>query len=87
MVFLLEAAARSALWRGESRGVHFREDFPNTNNDRFLVESRVKWEEGALKVASAPVTITTLSPPGGKRPYLDMMKSMMAARSDVGGHH
>ncbi|MFC1824132.1 FAD-binding protein [Thermodesulfobacteriota bacterium] len=87
MVFLLEAAAKSALWREESRGVHFREDFPNTDNDRFLVESRVKWEEGALKVSSAPATITTFSPPGGKIPYLDMMKSMMAAHSDVGGHH
>ncbi len=35
MVDLAEAAARSALFREESRGAHFRRDFPDGNDGRF----------------------------------------------------
>jgi succinate dehydrogenase/fumarate reductase flavoprotein subunit len=87
IVHLLEASARSALARQESRGVHFREDFPRTDNDRWLVESVVKYKEGALDVTSRPTTLTAMTPPGGTLPYLDMMKRLMLAHSDTGGKH
>jgi len=87
MVHLLEAAARSALFRTESRGVHYREDYPQTDNDNWLYESIVKFEEGGLRVTKRPVTLTTLAPPPGVTPYLDMLKKMMEAHSDTGGHH
>ena len=35
MVHLLECTARSALYRTESRGVHFRSDFPEPDDRHF----------------------------------------------------
>jgi len=87
MIHLLEAAARSALTREESRGVHYREDFPHTDNDNWLSESIVKWTDDGLKITKRPVTLTTITPPKGVMPYMEMMKKMMQAHSDVGGHH
>jgi succinate dehydrogenase/fumarate reductase flavoprotein subunit len=87
MVFLLEAAARSALLRTESRGVHYREDFPHTDNDNWLKESVVRRVDDRLKIETQPATFTSITPPGGVVPYLDMLKSLMEAHSDVGGHH
>jgi succinate dehydrogenase/fumarate reductase flavoprotein subunit len=87
MVHLLEAAARSAFLRTESRGVHYREDYPQTDNDNWLQESIVKVRDGVLTITKRPAIFTTLTPPQGMRPYLDMMKKMMEAHSDVGGHH
>ncbi len=87
LVHLLEASARSALARTESRGVHFREDYPFCDNDQWLLESIVKYKAGTFEVGTRPVTATTLSPPGGKTPYLEMMKKMMQLHSDTGGMH
>jgi len=87
MVHLLKAAAASAISRTESRGVHYREDFPYTDNDNWLGENIVQFDAGAMKVSRRPVSITSLMPPKGKVPFLDMMKKMMQSRSDIGGHH
>ena len=87
MVHLLEAMSRSALARTESRGVHYRKDYPNTDNDNWLCESIVKRADGGMKITSRPVAHTSITPPKGVTPYLDMLKQMMEAHSDVGGHH
>lgn len=87
MVHLLEASTRSALFRTESRGVHYREDFPETDNDRWLQESVVKLKGGAISITKRPITISTFTPPPGVMPYLEMIKKMMEAHSDTGGHH
>jgi len=87
IVHLLEAAARSALFRTESRGVHYREDYPYTDNDNWLQESVVKFERGTLTVSHRPVIVTSLSLPNGVVPFLDMLKKMMESHSDIGGHH
>jgi hypothetical protein len=87
MVHLLEVAARSALFRTESRGVHYREDCPDTDNDNWLCESVAGFSESGVAIEKRPVTATTIDPPKGIIPYLDMMKKMMEAHSDVGGHH
>jgi succinate dehydrogenase/fumarate reductase flavoprotein subunit len=87
MVHLLEAATRSALFRTESRGVHCREDFPFTDNDRWLCETIVACAGGTLGLSTRPPVITAITPPKGVVPYLDMWKKMMQAHSPVGGNH
>jgi succinate dehydrogenase/fumarate reductase flavoprotein subunit len=87
LLHLLKAAAKSALLRTESRGVHFREDYPHTDNDNWLKESIVKYQGGEFKVSNRPITATSAIPPKGKIPFLEMMKKMMQSRSDIGGHH
>ncbi len=87
MLHLLRCATISALHRAESRGVHFREDFPYTDNQNWFKENIIRYENGALEVYRRPVTITSMTPPKGRVPYLDMLKKMMESRSDVGGHH
>ena len=84
---LLEFAAASALLRTESRGVHFREDHPDTDNDNWLKESLVKRTDTGFALTTRPVCATSLTPPGGATPYLDMIKRMMESHSDIGGHH
>jgi succinate dehydrogenase/fumarate reductase flavoprotein subunit len=87
MVQLLEMAATSALLRTESRGVHYREDYPITDNDRWLKESVVTRTAKGFEVAQGPVTVTAMSPPAGVIPYLDFVKKMMESHSATGGKH
>ena len=87
ILHLLKCATISALHRTESRGVHFREDFPHTDNDNWLKENILRFDKGVLEVYRRPVTTPFMTPPKGKVPYLDMLKKMMESRSDVGGHH
>ncbi len=56
-----ELMARAALMRTESRGSHFREDFPETDNQSWLKESVVKG--GGFEVSHRPVSVTSLAPP------------------------
>ena len=87
ILHLLKCATISALHRTESRGVHYREDYPYTDNDNWLKENIIKFQNGAPEISRRPITITTKTPPTGKVPYLDMIKKMMESRSDIGGHH
>lgn len=87
MVQLLEAAAKSAIVRTESRGVHFREDYPDVNNDDWLVESSARLNNHSLRIGKKPITVTAMAPPSGKAPYLEFMRKLMASHSGTGGKH
>ncbi len=87
IITLLDLSARSALVRTESRGVHFREDFPQIDHDHWLLESVVAESKEGPQVRHRPPTVTSLTPPKGLSPYLESMKEMMKAHSEVGGHH
>jgi len=84
---LLELATASALRRTESRGVHFRADYPDTDNDNWLEESVVRRTDAGFELTTRPACTTSVTPPGGVTPYLDMIKKMMESHSDIGGHH
>jgi hypothetical protein len=43
--------------------------------------------DGEPVVRTRPLATPILPPPEGVIPYVDMVKKMMDARSDIGGHH
>jgi succinate dehydrogenase/fumarate reductase flavoprotein subunit len=87
ILHLLKCAALSALQRKESRGVHYREDYPFAD-DNCLQENILTCQNGGIQISQRPITVTSKTPPKlGKVPYLDMVKKMMQSRSDIGGHH
>jgi succinate dehydrogenase/fumarate reductase flavoprotein subunit len=62
MLDVAEVATASALYREESRGTHYRDDFPYTDNKKWLTHTLVILGGTRLEVKSYPVTITRLLP-------------------------
>ncbi len=65
--------ARAALERTESRGNHYRDDYPTLDNDNWLQNIYVwRGDHGALAARTAPVHVTTIDPKEviGDRPDL-----------------
>jgi len=87
LLTVLEVSARAARARTESRGVHYREDHPLTDNDTWLREIHFVQAQEKPVLSHRPVRATSMELPTGRRPYLEMIHDMMTAHSDVGGHH
>ena len=57
-----EMIGRSALERKESRGAHYRSDFPKKNNREYLKNFFIKRESGEMKIYERPVVLNRLKP-------------------------
>ena len=63
MLDLAEVIILGALHREESRGAHYREDFPRRNDDKFLAHTLVSFDAAkGPQVSTKPVTITRFEP-------------------------
>ncbi len=69
MIQILEAMTRAALTRTESRGAHYRTDFPNTDNDKWLKNTIVKKMGDQMQVSTEPIVVTKIEPSSGVKPY------------------
>ncbi len=57
MVLCAELTFRSALMREESRGSHFRQDFPNRDDKNWLKWVIIKQDSGKMKLKAQPIPI------------------------------
>jgi len=57
-----EMIGRSALERKESRGAHYRSDFPKKNNREYLKNVFIKRHNGEMKLYERPVNLIRLKP-------------------------
>lgn len=57
MLDIAEATAFASLWRKESRGAHFRTDYPSRNDDDFLVHTMVHRGKEGLEIKTKPVKL------------------------------
>ena len=55
MVLNAEMVLRASLFRTESRGTHFREDFPRRDDPTWLAWVKLKEEQGKMKVSKEPI--------------------------------
>jgi succinate dehydrogenase / fumarate reductase flavoprotein subunit len=57
MLDIAEATAFASLWRKESRGAHFRTDYPTRNDDNYLVHSMIYRGKDGLEIKTKPVKL------------------------------
>jgi len=62
MVELAQVITECALQRTESRGAHSREDYPDRNDEDWLVHTLARREDGEIELRYKPVTITEFEP-------------------------
>jgi succinate dehydrogenase/fumarate reductase flavoprotein subunit len=55
MVLSAEMRLRSALFRTESRGNHYREDYPRRDDPNWLAWVKIEEEQGKMKLTKVPV--------------------------------
>ena len=64
MAMIAESVGLCALHRWESRGSHFRTDFPKRDDAHFLSHSMVSFRESGLSVSLSPVRLGTFEVKG-----------------------
>ena len=62
LITLSEVIAESALRRTESRGAHYREDFPKRDDENWLKHTLAFKKNGSIEFAYKPVRITKFQP-------------------------
>lgn len=64
MLLIAEMISRSALLRTESRGSHYRSDFPEEDNIEWLQNIIVSKEDSKMKIKSSPVLLDQIPDEG-----------------------
>jgi succinate dehydrogenase/fumarate reductase flavoprotein subunit len=64
LVAVAECVTLGALHRTESRGAHYRDDFPETNNQNWLQHLLIQKRHGNLAFEKAPVDLCEIKPSG-----------------------
>ncbi len=62
LLIVAEVILTSALQRQESRGAHFREDYPERDDATFLKHTLAYYSPAGVEVGDRPVTITQFQP-------------------------
>ena len=62
MLVLARVITLGALARDESRGAHYKPDFPERNDAQWLKTTRAKFADGKIKLEYEPVDISLLPP-------------------------
>ena len=55
MVLSAEMRLRSSLFRTESRGNHYREDYPQRDDPNWLAWTKIRQEQGKMKLVKVPI--------------------------------
>lgn len=69
MLLVLEMIARAALLRTESRGAHYRKDYPYTDYKNWNKNIVIRELNGKMDLYTQPVIVTKLKPPEKILPY------------------
>jgi succinate dehydrogenase / fumarate reductase flavoprotein subunit len=62
MLLLARVITLGALARNESRGAHYKPDFPNRDDANWLKTTRAKWCNGEIQLTYDPVDISMIPP-------------------------
>jgi succinate dehydrogenase / fumarate reductase flavoprotein subunit len=62
MLELAEAMTKGALLRDESRGAHYKPDFPKRNDEEFLKTTKAQWTKEGPEISYEPVDISLIKP-------------------------
>jgi len=64
LVTVAEMVAKAALMRTESRGAHYRRDFPKTDNHNWFANIVIEQKDGEMTFLKVPVVATIMKPEG-----------------------
>jgi succinate dehydrogenase / fumarate reductase flavoprotein subunit len=62
MLFSAEMVCRAALQRTESRGAHYRSDYPAENDKDWLKNIVIRRQETGISLQAVPVSMDLISP-------------------------